>query len=163
MLDNGLYLDMINMNRILHLSREDMTVTVQSGVTWDHLQRYLDKYNLSVAEMQSYRNFTVGGSISVNCHGRGLMYPTIAESIVNLKVMLSNGKIMDCGLNLNTELFRATVGGYGLISIILEATLEVVKNDLLMRQVVNTNRQELPDFIRQIIQDEDVHFYNCTT
>ena len=161
MLNNGLYLDMIELNKIINLDKENMQVTVQAGITWDTLQQYLDVHDLSVAEMQSYRNFTVGGSISINCHGRGSIYPTIAESIVSLKVMLVNGEIVDCCNTRDIDLFKSVIGGYGLIAIILEATLHIVKNEVLTRQVVNTTIQEIPNFIKQCLENSDIDFYNC--
>ena len=63
----------------INLHSDPPTITVQAGATWEKLINYLDKFNLSVSEMQSYYNFTVGGSISVNCHGRGLLYGTLAR------------------------------------------------------------------------------------
>ena len=37
---------------------------------WCDIQRFVDPHDLSVAIMQTYANFTVGGSLSVNVHGR---------------------------------------------------------------------------------------------
>lgn len=161
MLDDGIYLDMIGLDKIIGLDKDRMEVTVESGITWNKLQCYLDENNLSVGEMQSYRNFSVGGSISVNCHGRGLMYPTIAESIVKLKVMLTSGKIVECSPYHQKKLFQAVIGGYGLIGIIVEATLRIEKNNLLVRRVLFTSISEIVETIFWVIDQPDIDFYNC--
>jgi hypothetical protein len=39
---------------------------VQAGTRWRQIQKHIDAANLSVEIMQSYANFTVDGSLSVN-------------------------------------------------------------------------------------------------
>lgn len=45
---------------------------------WRDLQDHLDPHDLSVRTMQSYANFSVGGSVSVNVHGRYVGHGPIA-------------------------------------------------------------------------------------
>src|SRR5688500_10989508 len=63
-------LDMRRFNRILAFDSAAPTITVQAGITWRQIQARIDSANLAVKIMQSYANFTVGGSLSVNAHGR---------------------------------------------------------------------------------------------
>src|SRR5712691_11154441 len=42
---------------------------VQAGAFWQEIIPYLDERGRSVSVMQSNNSFSVGGSISVNCHG----------------------------------------------------------------------------------------------
>jgi len=115
----------------------DITVTVSAGVIWHDLITYLDDYNLSVAEMQSYCNFNICASISVNAHGRGIKYGTVGDSVTKLKCMLSNGDIIT--VFPNEDIFKAIVGGYGGIAIILEATLKIDCNYKIKRIVEISN------------------------
>lgn len=82
-------MDLIEYNQILDLNKKENTITVQSGATWEKVLNYLDTHNLSVSEMQSYFNFSVGGSLGVNCHGRGMKYGTISDSVQNITVITS--------------------------------------------------------------------------
>src|SRR2546422_2242682 len=68
--EGALHLDMRRLNRILDFSPATRTITVQAGTSWRQVQEVIDRANLSVAIMQSYANFTIGGSLSVNGHGR---------------------------------------------------------------------------------------------
>src|SRR3974390_1853796 len=68
--DGALQLDMRHLNRVVRFSKENKEITVQAGITWHKLQEYIDPYDLSVQIMQTYANFTVGGALSVNVHGR---------------------------------------------------------------------------------------------
>src|SRR5699024_6636037 len=67
---NGILLDMKSYNKILKLDKEKKLITVQSGVTWADIQSYINPYGLALKVSQSQNIFTVGGSLSVNVHGR---------------------------------------------------------------------------------------------
>ena len=66
----ALHIDMRRFNRILAFDPVRKSITVQAGATWRQIQEAIDSSNLSVKIMQTYANFTVGGSLSVNVHGR---------------------------------------------------------------------------------------------
>jgi FAD/FMN-containing dehydrogenase len=160
MLDNSLYLDMKHLNQILNLDIDNRTIKVQAGITWEQIQNYLNRFDLSVAEMQSYRNFTVGGSVSVNCHGRGMKHSTLAETIIRLKVLTSDGRILMASRDKNLDLFRAVIGGYGGIAIILEIDLIVVDNCPLIRKVDLISIELIEQTMEQIKHEPDLVFYN---
>src|SRR5579871_880430 len=125
-IDNCIYLDMVDMNEILYFNEKNKILVVQAGATWRQILEFLDPYNLSVKAMQSYANFTVGGAISVNAHGRGIEFSTVGSTIQKLKVMLADGTIVD--IYPGDELFRGVLGGYGGIAIILEANISLIEN-----------------------------------
>lgn len=68
--EGALQLDMRQFDRILAFSPRDRTITVQAGTRWRQIQEHIDSAGLAVKIMQTYANFTVGGSLSVNVHGR---------------------------------------------------------------------------------------------
>jgi hypothetical protein len=63
---------------------------------------------------QSYYNFSVGGAISVNCHGRGNEFGTISETIVSMDVLTVDGVEIN-NVDVRHELFPAIVGGYSMV------------------------------------------------
>ena len=67
---DSLHLDMRAMNQVVAFDPAQSVIRVQAGITWRDLQEIIDPHDLAVRIMQSFSNFTVGGSISVNCHGR---------------------------------------------------------------------------------------------
>ena len=145
----------------LKLQQNKKIIEVQAGATWEKVQTHLDKYHLSVAEMQSYRNFSVGGSISVNCHGRGMKYGTIADTIISLLVLTSDGRIFKVSRTQNVDLFKAVVGGYGTVAIIVSATLIATDNYPIKRHVEIVNRAKYMSILNNLrIPDENLVFYN---
>src|SRR4030095_5837574 len=103
----ALFIDMRQFNRILNFSPADKTITVQAGTRWRQIQEYIDAQNLSVKIMQSYANFTVGGSLSVNAHGRYVGLGPIIMSVKSLKIVLADGAIVDASPTQNSAIFNA--------------------------------------------------------
>lgn len=104
------------------------TLHVGAGAFWRDVLAYLDPRGLSVGVMQSDNSFTVGGSISVNCHGWQVGRPPIASTIRSFRLMLADGSVVRCSREERPELFSAVLGGYGLFGIILDVDLQVVPN-----------------------------------
>lgn len=131
--ENTVQIDMRGLNRIIELDVEQGILRVESGIRWRDIQKHLDKCDLSIKIMQTYSDFTVGGSISVNCHGRYVGLGPLVLSIRSLRVMLHDGKIVETSRDKNPEIFFSVVGGYGAIGIIVEAELDLTKNTRVER------------------------------
>mgnify|MGYP000473161030 CR=1 FL=1 len=159
--ENSLHLDMREFNNIISLNKELKQVTVQAGINWRDLQTRIDKENLSVKIMQTYANFTVGGSISVNCHGRYIGHGPIISSVLELKIISSSGEIIIANRNENQDIFNAAIGGYGGIGVIAEATLQLVDNVKVRRHIAQVEASKYNDFFQNTIKnDSNVIFQN---
>jgi len=158
---DGLVIDMKNLNKIIAFSKTEKTITIQAGATWYDVQKYIDPYNLSIKAMQSYNNFSVGGSISVNAHGRDLAYGSVINGIQSIQIMLADGTIVTADRKHHNNLFKAAIGGYGLLGIITQATIELTENIPLKRVIqpcTINNFKKL--FDTSIASDTSVVFYN---
>lgn len=126
--EGTLHLDMRQFNKILDFSAAEKTITVQSGTTWRQILDYIDPHNLSIKVMQTYANFTVGGSLSVNVHGRYVGLGPLILSVHAIKVVLADGTLMEASPTRNSHVFYGVIGGYGGLGIITEATFELDDN-----------------------------------
>lgn len=124
---NGIVIDMLPWSQ-MELDEETNILKVGAGATWSQIIPYLDQYHRSVAVMQSNNSFSVGGSISVNCHGWQFGRPPIASTVQSFRMMTADGNILNCSREENSELFRLALGGYGLFGVILDVELKVVPN-----------------------------------
>ncbi len=123
----GITLDMLPFNR-LEFDASRRVLRAGAGARWAEIIPFLDARGLSVAVMQSNHDFSVGGSLSVNCHGWQHDSPPIASTVEAIRLLLADGSIVHCSREENTELFSLALGGYGLFGVILEAELRVVPN-----------------------------------
>jgi FAD/FMN-containing dehydrogenase len=124
----GIAINMLPLNN-MRLDREQNLLHVGAGALWEDIIPYLESHGRSVAVMQSNNSFSVGGSISVNCHGWQFNRPPIASTIESLRLMKADGTIVRCSRAENQELFSLVLGGYGLFGIILDLQLRVVPNE----------------------------------
>ena len=159
--ENTLHFDMRRMDRVLSLSKEAKSITVEAGITWRKIQEKIDPLDLSVKIMQSYANFTVGGSLSVNVHGRYVGQGPVILSVRSIKVVLADGKLVSASPTENSEIFYAVIGGYGGIGVIVEATLELDENVRVQRFAKRMKLDEYKTFFdNEIRSDKAAVFHN---
>jgi FAD/FMN-containing dehydrogenase len=127
-MSNGISINMLPFNR-MELNATQDTLHVQAGARWSEVIRYLNERGRSVEVMQSNDDFSVGGSLSVNCHGWQFNRPPIASTVESFRLVRADGHIVTCSRTENRELFSLTLGGYGLFGIILDADLRVTRNE----------------------------------
>jgi FAD/FMN-containing dehydrogenase len=132
--EGALQLDMRDFDRVLEFSAERREIRVQSGITWREILEYIDPYDLSPQIMQSYANFTVGGSLSVNVHGRYVGEGPLIGSVRSIRVVLADGSLVEASPSQNSELFYGAIGGYGGLGVIVEATLGLAENSRIARE-----------------------------
>jgi FAD/FMN-containing dehydrogenase len=160
--DNSLFIDMRNFNRILNLDIENKAITVEAGITWRKILEEIDSKGLSMKVMQSYSNFTVGGSLSVNVHGRYVGQGAIIRTVKSIKLVMADGSIRNASRAENPDLFFATIGGYGGIGIIVEATLQLTDNSHIERTFQKMPISEYKDFfLKNIRHSETTIFHNA--
>ncbi len=134
--DGGITLDLSRLNRVFTPVQHNggWEVKVQAGALWHQVHDVIKQYNgMSLANkvQQSSTPFSVGGSLSVNAHGRNFSYGSMIHSVRSIRVVLPNGQIVHADRNRNSDIFRLAIGGYGLFGVITEVTLELIPNHTL--------------------------------
>ncbi|SOE96564.1 FAD/FMN-containing dehydrogenase [Burkholderia sp. D7] len=156
-----LHLDMRKMNRVLRFEPHTPVIRVQAGIRWCDIQRFIDPHGLSVKIMQTYANFTVGGALSVNAHGRYVGLGPVVLSVRAIRLVLANGEVVDASPTENTTLFNAAIGGYGGVGIIAEAELDLVPNTRVKRSDRTMRTAEYKAwFDTNVRRHQDVIFHN---
>ncbi|MBN9523391.1 FAD-binding oxidoreductase [bacterium] len=124
----GVVIDMLPF-RALDLDADRNVLCAGAGARWADVIPFLDARGLSVAVMQSNSDFSVGGSLSVNCHGWQHDRPPVASTVESFRLMTADGTVRRCSRTENADLFSLALGGYGLFGVILDAELRVVPNE----------------------------------
>ncbi|MGH8720616.1 MAG: FAD-binding oxidoreductase [Burkholderiales bacterium] len=152
----GVRLDMRGFNRVLEIDTVRQTITVESGATWDAVQRALAPRGLAVKVMQSSNIFTVGGTLSANAHGRDLDVTQVVEVVERFRLLLADGRIVEVSRDSNPELFSLAIGGYGMYGVILDVTLRVTADELYEQRSVVMDYTEFPAYFARLQADSDV-------
>lgn len=149
---NGIVLNMLPYKQ-MELDSSKNILTIGSGALWEDALKYLDKYGKSIAIMQAFSSFSIGGSISVNGHGWQKDVPPISASVVSFTMMKENGEIINCSRQENQELFKLVIGGYGLFGIVLDVKLKVVENEALQYKYIRLSPQNYVNYYKKYISE----------
>lgn len=157
---NGILLDMKQYNQILEFDKGKKRIKVQSGATWADIQSYINPYGLALKVSQSQNIFTVGGSLSVNVHGRDIRTTSLIETIESFRLLDANGKIIDVSRTKNPELFKLVIGGYGLFGVILDVTIELTNDELYQIETKSLAYDEYTDyFTKKVLANKDMKMH----
>ncbi|MCA1055669.1 glycolate oxidase subunit GlcD [Rossellomorea aquimaris] len=131
--EGGIVLLFTNMNKILEVDEENLTVTVQPGVvTLDLIHEVESRGLFYPPDPSSMKISTIGGNINENSGGlRGLKYGVTRDYVLALEAVLPNGDVVRTGGKLakdvaGYDLTRLFVGSEGTLCVITEATLKLV-------------------------------------
>ena len=157
---HSINIDTKKFNKLLHIDKEQMIVKVQSGMTWKQLQAILHPYDLSVGCMQASNIFTIGGSVSVNVHGRDPFLGPIIDTVKSITIINDRGNLVYADRHKNSELFYLAIGGYGLFGFIAEVELYVKKNCVCKRESHILSYKEYPKYlIKHVLSNKDVQLH----
>ncbi len=158
---NSIHVDMRKLNKIIDFSAENKTIKVEAGTRWCDIQHFADEHNLSIKIMQTYANFTVGGALSVNCHGRYIGAGPLILSVKSLDIILANGELVHTSRQEKPELFFACVGCYNAIAVIACAEFDLAENVVVERVHKMMKRSDYQDFfVKNIRENKEVIFHN---
>ncbi|HEX7064670.1 MAG TPA: FAD-binding oxidoreductase [Bacillales bacterium] len=148
----GIMLDMRDYDEIIAYHPKEKMITVQSGATWADIQKEINPDGLAVRVMQSQNIFTVGGSISVNAHGRDIRYGSLMSTVKSFRLLTADGEILNVSRTENNDLFPLVLGGYGLFGIILDVTLELTDDELYQIRFKEMDYEDYPDYFRHKVK-----------
>ncbi|MBS4198295.1 FAD-binding oxidoreductase [Bacillus sp. FJAT-49732] len=159
---DGIVLDMTTYNKVIKVDPEEKLITVQSGATWADVQETINPYGLCIKTMQAPNIFTIGGSMSVNVHGRDIRFGPLIESILSFRLMNANGDILNVSRTENEELFRLVNGGYGLFGIILDVDIELTDDVLYKVSNEWIDYHDYPEYFKEkVLNYRDVEMHNA--
>lgn len=158
--EKAIQLDMRQYNKIIAFSTSTKEITVQSGIRWRDIQEHIDPYGLSVQIMQTYSNFTVGGSLSVNVHGRYIGLGPIILSVKEFKIVMADGSIVTASPSKNKEIFYSAIGGMGGIGVITDVTLALVENKNVERTRIKMPTEEYLSYFKNNIRNSSTTIFH---
>lgn len=98
--DNAVVVDMSHLNKIVEVNPQDMTITVEAGVTWQQIYEELEPRKLRLPFFGTFSGTkaTVGGGMSNGALFMGTArYGTGAEIVLGLEVVSATGQLIKTG------------------------------------------------------------------
>lgn len=149
-------------NKLVSLDIHKQEVSVQAGMTWRELQMLIAPHGLAIRAMQSYHDFSIGGSLSVNVHGQDLHDAPLIKTVKSFQLLCADGIIRTVSRTENPDLFGLAIGGYGLFGIITEVTLNLTLDTMLERHTATIKAHQLPDYFQKHVKNNpNISFYSA--
>jgi len=137
----SLHIDTTALDKVLGSDPVDGLLHIEAGADWPKIIAAShnvkgDGVKWGIRQKQTGVDaVTLGGSISANAHGRGLLMRPIGDDIENLTLVNARGETVFCSREQNAELFSLVIGGYGLFGVIYSATLRLAPRQRVKRLV----------------------------
>lgn len=122
----GTVVRLTSLDRIVNIDAYNHTVTAQAGVRLYALTEALAEQGLELVGNHEMTGRTLGGAIAAPCLGPGIGAEScsLSASVVSLKMVTGSGKPLTVSAKQN-KLLGAARSSYGVLGVIVEATLKV--------------------------------------
>jgi cytokinin dehydrogenase len=125
MVPGGVVIDMSTLNTIHSIASDRMVV--DAGATWSALIDAALARGLTPPVLTAFTELSVGGTLSVGgIGGTSHLYGMQTDNVLELNVIVADGRELTCSATQNPDLFNAVRAGLGQVGIITRATLKLI-------------------------------------
>lgn len=155
-------------NKFLSFDTDRGLIRCQSGVILSDLLDVIVPKGWFLPVTPGTKLITVGGAIASDVHGKSQHKAgNFSDHLLDLELMLADGRIVKCSKAENADLFWTTCGGMGLTGVILNATIALIPIETAyfkQQSIKAQNLNELMDLFEESEQwPYSVAWIDCMT
>ena len=145
--ENGTTISMTNHNEIISLDEKNGILNCESGLSIKDILSLIVPKGWFLPVVPGTRNVTIGGAIANDIHGKNHhKVGTFGNYVKSIRLLRSDGTILNCNDEENRDYLSATVGGLGLTGIIISAEVYLKKISSTYVDVTTFKFQSLDEY-----------------
>jgi alditol oxidase len=125
-------------NKIIALDKTNNTITVEAGIKYGNLCKYLDDNGYALHNLASLPHISVAGACATATHGSGVKNGALATAVSAFEMINGKREIVNLSRKNNPEEFAGSVVGLGSLGFVTKITLDL-QPTFKMKQVVYQN------------------------
>jgi xylitol oxidase len=132
------FLSMKAMDKVVDLSAEARTVTIESGMTYGNLCPILESKGCALHNLASLPHISVAGACTTATHGSGVKNGNLSTAVSGLELVNAAGDVVKLSRQKDGEAFQGAVVGLGALGAVTKVTLDL-QPSYQMQQYVYEN------------------------
>lgn len=131
-------LSLTHFQRVVALDTERRAVTVEGGIRYGELCRFLHHAGYALHNLASLPHISVAGACATATHGSGVGNGNLATALSALEMVIADGEVVSLSREQDGEAFEGAVVGLGSLGVVTRLTLDI-EPTYAMRQEVYEN------------------------
>lgn len=143
------------LNKFISFDRLNGIIECESGVLLSDILEISVPQGYFLYVTPGTKFISIGGAIASDVHGKNHHAEgCFSEYVIDFKLMIENGDIINCSRENNSEKFWATIGGMGLTGIILSARFKLKNIETAYIRQESTKAENLDEIFRLFEESE---------
>lgn len=152
------------MDRVLAFDEGTGVLTCEAGVSLAEIIRLYGGRGWFPMITPGTKFVTVGGCIANDVHGKAHhAQGSFASSVESMTIMLAGGEIVTASRSENADLFWGTLGGMGLLGIVLAATIRLRRIETTYFRQRKILARSLEEMVAALDESDDLYPYSVAT
>ncbi|BFZ15798.1 hypothetical protein BsWGS_18837 [Bradybaena similaris] len=144
-------ISLVRFNKVLHVDKEKLQVTVQGGCLLRDLNEHILPDNgMALSVQGSVSDLTAAGVISTGTHGTGANFGIISTYVLGLELMKASGEVITINSEINADLLPIAALSLGSLGVILSVTFQCEK-------AFRLHCRQFPNSLQNVIENLDVY------
>eukprot|EP00521_Asterionellopsis_glacialis_P013703 CAMPEP_0195298530 /NCGR_PEP_ID=MMETSP0707-20130614/23665_1 /TAXON_ID=33640 /ORGANISM="Asterionellopsis glacialis, Strain CCMP134" /LENGTH=638 /DNA_ID=CAMNT_0040360675 /DNA_START=38 /DNA_END=1954 /DNA_ORIENTATION=+ len=143
---------LVNLDKIVKIDKQNMTVTVQAGARVSHVVDALREHGLTLPNLASIAEQQMGGLTQVGAHGTGAAIPPIDEFVTRIKLVTPGRGTIELTEE-DGELFKLTRVAMGCLGVVAEVTMKVIPAHNLVEHTFVLTRSEAKEQLNTLLKE----------
>lgn len=153
---SGNTISTLKYDKILSFDTEKGLLECQSGLTLDKILEVIVPKGWFLPVTPGTKFITVGGAVASDVHGKNHHVDgSFSNHILEMDVMLADGRLITCSTTDHSDLFWATCGGMGLTGLITRVKFDLKKIESAYIKQKQVKAENLEEVIRLFEEYKD--------